>query len=134
MTKQEIKDLVLAKIAGQGTQVDLGGALPSILDAIVDALPEGGASPIAPEPAITINVEGLSGATFEDSAETFGISVEELLSLPNQLVIKTVPGGVLTRTTLNEDGGIVYAEFGSQSVYFHISIDGNNNSVNSESN
>lgn len=25
MTKQEIKDLVAAKIAGQGTQVDLGG-------------------------------------------------------------------------------------------------------------
>lgn len=37
MTKQEIKDLVAAKIAGQGNQIDLGGALPQVIDAILDA-------------------------------------------------------------------------------------------------
>lgn len=42
MNKEQIKALVASKIAGQGTQVDLGGALPTILDAIVDAIPEGG--------------------------------------------------------------------------------------------
>lgn len=42
MTKQEIKDLVAAKIAGQGSQVDIGGALADILSGIVDAIPEGG--------------------------------------------------------------------------------------------
>lgn len=33
MTKNEIQALIDAKIAGQGTQIDLGGALPSILGA-----------------------------------------------------------------------------------------------------
>lgn len=42
MTKQEIKDLVAAKIAGQGTQVDLGGVLPTVLSEIIDMIPEGG--------------------------------------------------------------------------------------------
>lgn len=42
MSKEEIKALIAAKIAGQGTMVDLGGALPTILDAIIDAIPEGG--------------------------------------------------------------------------------------------
>lgn len=36
MTKQEIKDLIAAKIAGQGSAVDVGGALPVILNAILD--------------------------------------------------------------------------------------------------
>lgn len=38
MTTQEIKDLIASKIAGQGTMVDVGGALPTILKEIVDAL------------------------------------------------------------------------------------------------
>lgn len=44
MTKEEIKALVNSAIAGQGNQVDAGGALPGIINAIVDAIPEGGAS------------------------------------------------------------------------------------------
>lgn len=42
MTKEEIKSLISAKIAGQGNQVDSGGALDEILNEIVDAIPEGG--------------------------------------------------------------------------------------------
>ena len=42
MTKDQIKSLISAKIAGQGNQVDSGGALDEILNAIVDAIPEGG--------------------------------------------------------------------------------------------
>lgn len=36
MTKEEIQALIDAKIAGQGTMVDVGGALPTILKEIVD--------------------------------------------------------------------------------------------------
>ena len=36
MNAQEIKDLIQSKIAGQGNQVDSGGALAEILDAIID--------------------------------------------------------------------------------------------------
>ena len=38
MTTQEIKDLIASKIAGQGSAVDAGSALPEILNGIVDAL------------------------------------------------------------------------------------------------
>lgn len=38
MTTQEIKDLIMSKIAGQGSAVDAGSALPEILNGIVDAL------------------------------------------------------------------------------------------------
>ena len=39
MTKEEIKAAIAKGIAGQGTNVDGGGYLPKILDAIVDAIP-----------------------------------------------------------------------------------------------
>ena len=39
MTKQEIKEAIAKGIAGQGTNVDGGGYLPKILEAIVDAIP-----------------------------------------------------------------------------------------------
>lgn len=38
MTIQEIRDLIAKKIAGQGTQVDVGGGLVAILNAICDKL------------------------------------------------------------------------------------------------
>lgn len=38
MTKEELKKLVADKIAGQGTQVDLGNALPIILNELIDRL------------------------------------------------------------------------------------------------
>lgn len=41
MTKEEILAKVQATIAGQGNEVDLGGALPVILNAIVELIPEG---------------------------------------------------------------------------------------------
>lgn len=40
MTKKEMKALVASKIASQGNQVDVSGALGTILNAIVDAIPE----------------------------------------------------------------------------------------------
>lgn len=46
MTTEEIKDLIASKIAGQGNQVDSGGALPTILNEIVDMASQGGATPI----------------------------------------------------------------------------------------
>ena len=42
MTKDEIKALIDAKITGQGTQVDVGGALPQSLKEIIDNAGSGG--------------------------------------------------------------------------------------------
>ena len=47
MTKEEIKALISAKITGQGNQVDAGGALDAILNAIVDIIPAGYELPVA---------------------------------------------------------------------------------------
>lgn len=41
MTKEELKELVATKIAGQGNQVDTGSTLPAILNGIIDKLFEG---------------------------------------------------------------------------------------------
>lgn len=38
MTIQEIRDLIAKKIAGQGTQVDVGGGLAAILNGTLDAV------------------------------------------------------------------------------------------------
>ena len=37
MTKEQIQALIDAKIAGQGSEVDIGGALPAILSALAGA-------------------------------------------------------------------------------------------------
>lgn len=39
MTKDEIKALIAAKIAGQGTNIDAASVLPSILEGIIDLIP-----------------------------------------------------------------------------------------------
>ena len=44
MTPQEIKDLIASKIAGQGSAVDAGSALPEILSEIVGKLDGGSGS------------------------------------------------------------------------------------------
>lgn len=111
MTKQEIKEAIAKGIAGQGTNVDGGGYLPKILEAIVDAIPEGGASPVAPEPTIIINTgtETFENKNEQEAADLLGITVEELKDLPKQLVINC-EGQVLTRTYVlsGEAGGVVF--------------------------
>lgn len=37
MDKDQLKKLISDKVAGQGSQVDVGGVLPSILEAIIDS-------------------------------------------------------------------------------------------------
>lgn len=100
MDKQEIIDAIEKGIAGQGTMVDLGGILPKVLKAIVDALPEGGSSPIAPEPIISINDVGTrEDMTKSQAAEYLGVTEDELDQIRNQLVID-MGGRVLTRAYL----------------------------------
>lgn len=117
MTKQEIKEAIAKGIAGQGTNVDGGGYLPKILEAIVDAIPEGGASPIAPEPTIVINWVSFEDVDETNAADQLGITVDELRALPNQSVVKTIEGYVLTRTLYNSSAnGDFDVIFGGQEL------------------
>lgn len=57
MTKQEIKDLIAAKVAGQGNQIDAGSTLPAILDGIIDLIPT------VPEPVAALMVQSANNTT-----------------------------------------------------------------------
>ena len=67
MTPEQIKALISEKIAGQGNQVDIGGALPEILAGIVGLIPEGGEDgPIVVTGSITEADTGLYNFTPAD--------------------------------------------------------------------
>lgn len=77
MTKEEIKALIAERIAGQGDQVDIGGALAEVLDEIVDLAGEGGGgsgSVLKMETDLSTLTSGvaLSYATKAEFAEAVG--------------------------------------------------------------
>lgn len=82
MTKQEIKDLITAKIAGQGNQVDSGGALDAILNAIIDAIPEGGGGSMYIDAALNIHADSAGDYVSEAQAlQDLGLTAEQLAAL-----------------------------------------------------
>lgn len=95
MTKQEIKDLVAAKIAGQGSMVDVGGALADILNAIADAA----FAAATGEPAhVFDSLESAQNLTEEQFlAATGGVTFEQLKAATH---IKN-SGSVLTRLSVS---------------------------------
>lgn len=115
MTKREIKEAIAKGIAGQGTNVDGGGYLPKILEAIVDAIPESGA--IAPEPTITVRADAnFDGVDESEAATNLNITLDELKALPNQQVIGTSDGLRLTRIYYAEVGGYHSVIFGGKDI------------------
>ena len=100
MTIQELKDLVLQKIAGQGSQIDIGGALPPVLNGILDTLAatqsitqvnvtvdEGTGTPSAEasvaDGVLTLNFHNLKGEKGEQG--NTGSSVDYPFELVNNL-------------------------------------------------
>lgn len=79
MTKQEIKDLIAAKIAGQGSAVDVGGALPVILNEILDAIPE--VSTVRPAYLEMEVVQSFENKTASQAAGIFGINSDQFEAL-----------------------------------------------------
>lgn len=99
MTKQQIKDLVAAKIAGQGTMVDAGGGLPTILNEIIDLLPEGGGNePIIVEGEISssgqysgVRIFTPTSADFDEVSAAFNsgtpVYLKGTADAPTQLLV-----------------------------------------------
>ena len=79
MTTEEIKNLIDQKIAGQGTMVDVGGALPTILKEIVDMASQGGGSDIKPIMLTALPEEGMS----LDDLATIGLTKDEIIAAAN---------------------------------------------------
>lgn len=71
MNAQEIRSLIEQKIAGQGTNVDAGGALPAILEALVDAIEQS-------KPVEILLGESFEAETKAAAAEKLQISVSQL--------------------------------------------------------
>lgn len=108
MTIQEIKELVSKKIAGQGSQVDIGGALAEILNGIIDMA---GAKKVEVPKLITF--EDLTKA---QAAADLQISESDLDSLFEADVVTTTgPSGTISlclTSNINADSN-KYAGFGS---------------------
>lgn len=90
MTKDEIKALVAAKIAGQGSAIDAASVLPTILDAIVEAIPEVTPAPTPAEmlDALTlkssnIGAQGFTDKTPSEAASVMGITDAEFAKFIN---------------------------------------------------
>lgn len=86
MNKEQIKDLIASKIAGQGSAVDAGSALPEILNAIIDSIPEGGGSgtviKLEPNesllaPYYNVEAKGFYNIPFNTYLQALGITSKE---------------------------------------------------------
>lgn len=110
MTKEEIKAFVAAKIAGQGNQVDVGGALAKVLNEIVDAIPEGGGGVepliysgwMAPE-------DKIFSTNTEESAED---DIEAAFKAGRPVIINLQDGGALQVSSIVD--GNVSAIYGDE--------------------
>jgi hypothetical protein len=91
MTKDEIKALVAAKIAGQGTNVDAASVLPSIIEGILDLIPEQQTESTILE--IEIPLAGFEDKTTEESAQLLGITVDEFEHLQYGLILSVLDRG-----------------------------------------
>lgn len=121
MTKDQIKALISAKIAGQGNQVDSGGALDEILNAIVDSIPEGGGSG-APVLKMTIESRSFDSIAFTGLApsiteRTVNFAVEgqtvQSVGLSN-----TTDVADYIEATSDGEGGFVATIPGKTATYF----------------
>lgn len=88
MTKEEIKALIDAKIAGQGSAVDAGGALPAILSEILNLATQ---SPEIPH-AIELSKRPETNMTTEEELAEIGLTRSEI-----EAAIRGERTGVVTR-------------------------------------
>ena len=107
MTTQEIKDLIASKIAGQGSAVDAGSALPEILNGIVDAIaaiPEPVSVPTCP---LVLQLgESAVGeyASAQELAEELQVSEKDLTDLfDGRIPFVSLPGGRFFNTSVRQD-------------------------------
>lgn len=119
MDAQQIKDLIASKIAGQGNQVDSGGALSTILDAIVDAVAD------APKPIVIKDAIPITGAPVS-ALDRAGFTYEEVLAASQGKRTGVVGQNffyVITRATVYSESEYEIAFYSL--VYDGASVDGN---------
>lgn len=103
MTKDEIKALVAAKIAGQGSAIDAASVLPTILDAIVDAIPEVTPAPTPAEMLDALTLKSTSSVP-DDFFNKTSTEAATLLGVTEQQLTDLVAGKYLRVHFIAEDG------------------------------
>lgn len=82
MTTDEIKKMIADTLQGQGNQVDIGGGIPKILNAILTKIEELGISPYHII-FVSLPVPDFTNLTIEEAALRMDITVKELRDLSN---------------------------------------------------
>lgn len=102
MTPEELKALVAAKIAGQGTNVDAGGGLPEILNGIIDLI---GSIPAPTQDIVVVDADVSPGGNVEfvNRSEV----VAALLANKIVYVHYTDGSGIGMVVSASMDGGII---------------------------
>lgn len=109
MTAQEIKDLIASKIAGQGSAVDAGSALPEILNAIVEKC----------MPAdLIMDANGLSKGDEISEATSAALRKAAILNYDGELLLKltTIPDGFYSAVSEQNDNVNIHQLWGSAQV------------------
>lgn len=77
LTPEQIKNLIDQKIAGQGSMVDVGGALPTILKEIVDMAGQSGGGDVKP---IILSAEPTEEITTQAGLDAIGLTMSEIIA------------------------------------------------------
>lgn len=110
MTTEEIKKMITDTLQGQGNQVDIGGGIPKILNAIVEKIDEGGGGGAAEPIEITIDLFAL--AAYKTS-ETDKVTAFD--AIPKSVMMKAL--GVTEDNLTKIMAGNVVLYYGS--AFFH---------------
>lgn len=115
MTTEEIKNLIDQKIAGQGSMVDVGGALPTILKEIVDMAGQGGGGDVKP---IVLSADPSAEMTTQAQLDAIGLTIDEFKAAAQgkrNAIVSGVNDGEVTAYPItgtyyeeNGEGGGIY--------------------------
>lgn len=116
MTTDEIKKMIADTLQGQGNQVDIGGGIPKILNAIVEKIDEGGGGGGTSEP-IQLSID-------RDRLESYRVSgtgvTDTFDAIPKSAMIEIlgVTEDELNRIMMGNAGGnVIDAASGDNVVY-----------------
>lgn len=114
MTKEEIKSLVAAKIAGQGTNVDAASVLPAIIEGILDLIPE---APVQADLTVTdsTNPAFIAGAPeLNINDDEIGVEIQYTEAFKSASFIRN-KGVLFPRIALNGEIGSALEDAGFSS-------------------
>ena len=128
MTKEEIQALIDAKIAGQGSAIDIGGALPAILGGILELATQSG--PVTWEFDLIRNGAYTTWESINMTQEIYDAIINGTIDLINIKWYFEETVGVPFRALTHNDAGVIdvrsafLVSFCSKVLLFDVKPDG----------